>query len=54
MEMKAQRLYVYVSLKKKEVRFALERNKRMKNDYAIISNHDGICIVEQTRENGIW
>jgi hypothetical protein len=26
----------------------------MKNDYAIISNHGGMCIVEQTRENGIW
>ncbi len=26
----------------KGVRFALERNKRMKNDYAIISNHGGI------------
>ena len=38
----------------KGVRFALERNKRMKNDYAIISNHGGMCIVEQTRENGIW
>ncbi len=38
----------------KGVRFALERNKRMKNDYAVISNHGGICIVEQTRENGIW
>jgi hypothetical protein len=38
----------------KGVRFALERNKRMKNDYAVISNHGGMCIVEQTRENGIW
>jgi hypothetical protein len=38
----------------KGVRFALEKNKRMKNDYAIISNHGGMCIVEQTRENGIW
>jgi hypothetical protein len=38
----------------KGVRFALERNKRMKNDYAVISNHGGICIVEQTRENRIW
>jgi hypothetical protein len=38
----------------KGVRFALERNKRMKNDYALISNHGGICIMEQTRENGIW
>jgi hypothetical protein len=28
--------------------------KGMKNDYAIISNHSGICIIEQTRENGIW
>ena len=36
------------------VRFALERNKRMKNDYTIISNHGGICIVEQTKENDIW
>ena len=38
----------------KGVRCALERNKRMKNDYAIISNHGWLCIVEQTRENGIW
>ncbi len=38
----------------KGVRFALERNKRMNNDYAIISNHGGMCIIEQTRENGIW
>jgi hypothetical protein len=40
--------------REKGVRFALERNKRMKNDYTIISNHGGICIVEQTKENGIW
>ncbi len=40
--------------REKGVRFTLERNKRMKNDYAIIPNHGGICIVEQTRENGIW
>ncbi len=38
----------------KSVRFALEKNKRMKNDYAIISNHGGICIIEQIKENGIW
>jgi hypothetical protein len=38
----------------KGVRFALERNKRMNNDYAIISNHGGMCIIQQTRENGIW
>ncbi|MFN9904895.1 MAG: hypothetical protein ACK56F_02065, partial [bacterium] len=34
------------------VRFTLERNKR--HDYTIISNHGGICIVEQTKENDIW
>jgi hypothetical protein len=34
------------------VRFTLERNKR--HDYTIISNRGGICIVEQTKENGIW
>jgi hypothetical protein len=35
----------------KGVRFALER---IKNDYTVISNHGGMCIVEQTKENGIW
>jgi hypothetical protein len=36
----------------KGVRFALERNKRMKNDYAIISNHGGICFFPVFA--GLW